>query len=378
MTTEFRCTRCGKLIQSDASGGGIERCPSCHKRVAVPEALALLPRPKIPMEIPKAGAAAEAMPGEEEMLPAGLSTAETAIAGTLPWVISVFFHVGLVLVMMLVSTVIIAKTLPKNIIIPVAEFSKNPGGVVNPGEGNPNAPARQSRYQVQADGYSSRETAIPGDTGKTDKRVLLIGMGSAGTSGGNLAPFGLTTGGSRSGPKSPFFGDGGNAHHVCYVIDRSGSMVDTFDRVRYEMFRSIGWLIPEQDFHVILFASGAPMESWPRRLVAATKRNKADAVRFLMEVRAEQQTDPIPALNRAFDVLAQADPEKPGKVIHLLTDAVFPDNAKVLDAIRKRNQKKDVRINTYLYGRCPVEAEAVMKQIALDTRGRFKYISPDE
>ena len=180
------------------------------------------------------------------------------------------------------------------------------------------------------------------------------------------------------GPATSFFGQGGNAHHVCYVVDRSGSMVDSFDSVRREMLLSIGRLEPVQDFHVILFAEGPPVENKPGRLVTATARHKQEAARFLESVRADGTNDPIPALERAFEILSKADPDRPGKLIYLLTDGNFPDNAAVVNFIRKRNRRKDVKIHTCLLGACPTEAVTVMTDIAAENGGRYKNVEADE
>jgi len=165
-----------------------------------------------------------------------------------------------------------------------------------------------------------------------------------------------------------------------FLIDRSGSMVDTFDRLRYEIIRSVAGMTARQRFHVVLFSDGVPIESPPRRLVEANLRNKRSLAGFLKEVRAAGQTDPEAALKRAFAVLARAQRRKgdhTGQLVHLLTDGVFPDNARALALIRRLNVGKKIRINTYLYGHCPPEAERVMKAVARDSGGRYKYVRFD-
>jgi hypothetical protein len=338
-----------------------------------------------------------------------------AAARFMPWVISIFLHSGVGLILMLVTTVAAVRILapPSEIPGPGGPF---PVGLLDPGYGtgpagqmmfpgmarNGNLSTMQNRVPVaDAHGWAERESSIPnrggsGGAGDAKDRGDVIGLGAAGLPGiglgggsgdacGPLAPFGLGRGGHGDLPKADIFNPnpltGFPARHICYVIDRSGSMVDSFDHVRREMVISISRLTDkQQDFHVILFCSGPPIENPPRRLVQATVWHKEEAVRFLEPVRAEQQTDPVPALNRAFDVLAQvrSDPNRPDKLIFLLTDGVFPDNAKVLDVIRGRNAGKDVAICTYLYGNRPPEAVDVLTRIAKENRGTFKYISPDE
>ncbi len=163
---------------------------------------------------------------------------------------------------------------------------------------------------------------------------------------------------------------------VVFVIDCSGSMVDTFDLLRYEMRRSIAFLSEDQEFHVILFGKGQPIENTPRKLVPATDENKLQCGRWLDEVRPEGQTDPIPALERAFEVLSHADSPK-GKLIYLLTDGVFPDNEKVLEFVRSRNSDRSVRINAILYSiRRDEQAVAMLETIASESDGKFLYVNP--
>jgi len=171
----------------------------------------------------------------------------------------------------------------------------------------------------------------------------------------------------------------GRLPDVVYLIDRSGSMVDTFDTVRHEMLISVERMTPDRRFHVVLFSDGRPIEKSPRAMTPATKKAKTRLVEFLKPVCASGKTDPIPAINRAFDVLKR----KRGSagevaVIYLLTDGVFPENDSVLETIRRRNAGGRIRINTILYGNRPPIAEEVMTRIASDSGGVYRFISRDE
>jgi uncharacterized protein with von Willebrand factor type A (vWA) domain len=112
--------------------------------------------------------------------------------------------------------------------------------------------------------------------------------------------------------------------------------------------------------------------------MSATEKAKLRAVAFLRGKRALRQTDPIPALQRAFAVLKMADRKRPGKLIYLLTDGVFPDNKAVLQEIRNLNRQKEVHVNTFLYGNRPPVAAKVMRMIAKENGGQYKYVSGDE
>jgi uncharacterized protein with von Willebrand factor type A (vWA) domain len=145
------------------------------------------------------------------------------------------------------------------------------------------------------------------------------------------------------------------------------------------MANSIGLLSEQaQDFHIVLFAEGQPIEFGPKRLVPASYEMKTSAAKFLEPKIPEGQTDPVPALRRAFNVLNGADQRKKGKIIYLLTDGAFRDNEAVLAAIREMNKDKSVAIFTYLYGSPDEEAARVMKLIADENNGRFKRIDRDQ
>ena len=176
-------------------------------------------------------------------------------------------------------------------------------------------------------------------------------------------------------PRSSLLGAGGNAAHVVYVIDRSGSMIGVFEEVRRSVLLSIGRLSEDQDFHVILFAQGQAIESPPRCLVPPTEANKLQAAEFLAAARAGSQSDPVPALRRAFDVLEAAP--SGGKLIYLLSDGVFPDGPVVLATIHTRNKDKDVHINTYGCGGGNASATAMLQEIARATGGLFRQVGPE-
>jgi hypothetical protein len=199
---------------------------------------------------------------------------------------------------------------------------------------------------------------------------------------GGWAQFDPGSGGNGHGPKSIFMSIGGNAHHVVFFIDASGSMAFSgkngvvFDVVREQMLKSIGHLAPVQDFHVVMFQEDPVVELPGTRLLPVTPENRAAAAHWLGEVVPHGAgSDPIPALNRCFDVLASAAKERKGKQIFLLTDGAFPNNDAVLRCIRERNKAKDVHIYTYLYGEQDDEsAVKLMRDIAAETGGKYTNI----
>ncbi len=384
MAVDFRCEHCGKLLSIDAAPGSEANCPHCSKQVTVPEGLANLPKPQVPgSQPPPVPAQPQGQLDEEEFDEEDEdSQVMTTMAALMPWVLSVFFHAGLFLMMALLVLVIGAaneKKVGEDVFVNSEVYSDDPGGQINPGDSNPEKESAQE-METTSKQWARSESQVVSNADSTDTELTMIGLAGGGAAGGMLAKQGLGSGGSGAGPKGKFFGHGGNAHHIVYLIDRSGSMAmgGTFDTVCREMVKSISELNPVQSFHIVLFGDGTTIENPPKSLVDATDDQKEAAAKFLEKQRASGPTDPIPAMNRAFDVLAKADRQKRGKIIFLLTDGVFTaDNDVVLRTIKGRNRGQQVHINTYLYGgQQEKEAVDVMQKIAKENGGKFKIINP--
>lgn len=199
-----------------------------------------------------------------------------------------------------------------------------------------------------------------------DSQLKIIGIGTGG--GFPLLGQGLDAGSSQAGPQTGFFGSGGNAYRICYVIDRSGSMLESFEYVRGELKDSIRQLVPQQRFHVIFFSAGEPVENPPGRLVRATAEAKRGAFKFLDLIVPAGQTDPAQALEKAFALFPRPE------LIYLMTDGEFDTD--VLEKLRIWNPRGKVRINTiaFLY-----EVGApLLKQIAREHGGKYEFVSVEE
>ena len=162
-----------------------------------------------------------------------------------------------------------------------------------------------------------------------------------------------------------FFGVGAadGPGKIVYVLDRSGSMTDSMDYVKFELKQAIGELGEEKEFHVIFYSSGPPVEMPTRRLVEATERNKQLAFEFIDGVIPQGETDPSKAIERAF----AAKPD----TICLLTDGEFdPSN---VDLVRRLNAERKVSVHTlcFLYKL----GEAVLKEIARENGGTYTFVS---
>jgi hypothetical protein len=180
-------------------------------------------------------------------------------------------------------------------------------------------------------------------------------------------------------PANTFFDNSENAHHVVFCIDASGSMASgangsRFDVVRQELLKAISHLTPVQDFHVVMFQDGPPIELPAKRLSPVTPENRAAAAQWVNDVVPRGAgADPVPALKRCYDVLANADKASKGKQIFLLTDSAFPNVDTVLQCVKA--QPKYVHVFTYLLNDKADETMVkTLKDIATITGGKYKQI----
>ena len=290
------------------------------------------------------------------------------IAQAMPWVLSGLFHVGLFLVMMFLAMFITPADAKVQAYTADSASLDTPEKMSLPTKAS-SSPSAKASAQHRS---SSRQPveALAANSGRTSRKLSdMVGRASGPTGLDVDGPVGSSVDGDPF-PKPP-----AGAYNVVYVVDRSGSMLSSFDDVRWAMLDSIGRLGKGRYFHVILFAQHKPLENTPRRLVRADGANRKQAYRFLLEVRPQGQTDPVPAIERAFAVLRNA--RKRGKIIHLLTDGRFSDNEKVFATIAKLNHDKSVRINTTLYGNRPPEADQTLRKIAKENGGQYRFVAQE-
>jgi hypothetical protein len=157
---------------------------------------------------------------------------------------------------------------------------------------------------------------------------------------------------------------------IAFVCDASGSMMLKFDPLRVELRKAIGPLKPPQSFQIIFFRQTGSSAVDPKGLLSATPESKRRAMAFVDKIAARGTNDPISALDMAF--------KQGAGVIFLLTDGDFPDNKAVLDEIHKLNPDKKVRINTIAFMDHDEEYEKLLRKIADDNGGTFRFVSEEE
>ena len=215
----------------------------------------------------------------------------------------------------------------------------------------------QTRMKTQADARRKKSKPAPSSIVRQFTRNP-----SPETPAGQPNPKTVPTVGTDS---PSFFGIalGDPPRKIVFVLDRSGSMTDSIDFVKYQTKRCIGELAESDQFDVLFYSSGPPPEGPGRGLVPATERNKQLAFEFIDGVIAQGETDPVAALQQAFAV----EP----KVIVMLTDGEF--DPQVARLVKDLNQDGKVKVHTigFLYK----IGEPVLKQIAAESGGTYKFVS---
>ena len=268
--------------------------------------------------------------------------------------------------------------------------------------GDPTRPPAQDEFAEGGEGWAPKpgdEQAVAALTGggDDDSSDAVIGLSAAGGGFGRgagvgsgegtgrgsgtgdgrgpLAPFG-TPGGGGIGKRGSLMNiPGGGANTIVYVCDASGSMINTFGSLKEQLVRSVQSLKSIQAFNIIFFQD-EKCTALDQGLVFATPDNKRKAFKWLDEQTTTGTTNPIPGIEQAFKNRPQ--------LIYLLTDADFPDNKAVRDAVKRLNTGKQTRINTIIFvpGDGDDEASAafkdLMKEIAKDNGGVYAHVKETE
>ena len=374
MAFRFPCSKCGKRLTVNESPGAEVICPHCNQPTSVPTdaqptevpgtVAAVVPEPEAVAAAPVEPAAAQEgeEQQEEEEPQGGMDTVMGWLALYVPsWGTSVLLHVAVVILACYMAW---AQESPP----PVFEYTS---AVISEQKHKTEKRLKQDQKLQQSRGKlrpnptsivrQFTQNPFPDVASNKLEQLQVIGVGGGGKEIGGFEGLGQSGRG--------FFGAGGESEEavkIVYVVDRSGSMTDSIDFVKYELKRSIGELGEAKEFHVIFYSSGPPVEMPTRRLVNGTERNKQLAFEFIDGVIAQGETDPSKALERAFD-------SKPD-LIYLLTDGEF-DRA-IIELVKRLNAGGKVTVHTigFLYK----TGETVLKQIAGENHGNYKFVSEQD
>ncbi len=226
-----------------------------------------------------------------------------ALVAMAPWAISSLIHAAMVLMAIWAVWIQVQKPLEEEIIIPSTVLTDTPGSPIK---------MRQTKEKLQTTSSASRRTVTQTETTKStlSSKVKLETrvLGAVGGASGKSSPFGTGVVGSGGPFQSSLYGNGGNAKRIAYLIDASGSLIDTLPFVIMELKRSISGLSDKQSFCVIFFqgedaieARGATQTSG---LMPATAANKQAVMKWIDpasgNIVPHGESNPLPALKKAL------------------------------------------------------------------------------
>jgi len=182
-----------------------------------------------------------------------------------------------------------------------------------------------------------------------------------------------------------FFGSGGNARNIVFVLEADGSIISDYPQIVNELASSLGGMTEKQKFSVIVFDGEGVKEVPPRGLKRASADAKAKTIKWLRNtrnVRTMGSGDAVAALNRAFKL-------RPELVFLLSQNLYNPGRGKyelqreeVLDAVRQA-PKRNIAINTIEFNDIDPQAFdatgtkvrlTLLEEVAQITGGKYLYV----
>jgi len=298
-----------------------------------------------------------------------------------PWAMSILIHAALVLIAILwVWATLKQETEEEEPIIPIARLSDKPGAPLT----------MKTTTQPQKTSASKRSvTKSEKVTEKVQSKVKadssLIGV--AGGADSKASPFGNAAVGVGGPFKAGFFGSGGNAKRISYIIDASGSLMDTLPFVMSELKRSINGLSEQQSFTVVFFGDGGKVtEIPPPGLKPITSDTRTNAFKW-MDIEEGNVVPGGQAGHGPLDALKKVLSYKPD-LIFMLSDNITGQGryeitqATLRGEIKTANKNK-TKINTiqFLYPDPLVKIPGMrptLEVISQDSGGLHKFVSGKE
>jgi hypothetical protein len=216
----------------------------------------------------------------------------------------------------------------------------------------------------------------------SESQSQLIGAAGGGGGGGGASSFGGASG-SAGDFKAKFFGTGGNAERLVYMVDASGSLIDVMPFVIRELKRSVGDLSEKQELTVIFFQGDDYIEVPPPGL----KKASSDYKTRVMDWVERDAGNIVPmGLSKPVTALKQALKYRP-ELMFLLSDNITGqgryevDQNQLLKDIRKANEG-GTKINTiqFVYDD-PLTKYGLprtLERISETTGGEFNFIDARE
>lgn len=189
--------------------------------------------------------------------------------------------------------------------------------------------------------------------------------GLEGTSIGDGGGASLAGGGGDGSGGAEFFGIGGKGGTFVYVVDLSGSMNEEgkWERARAELMRSIEHLTEDQKFYIIFYNDGwYPMAA--DEPIDSTAKNIDRTRRWVNRLWPGGGTYPLEALLHALKLEPDA--------VYFLSDGRF--DPATIEALRVHNPSSNGQIPIHTIAFVNQETIGIMKQIAKQSGGKFRFV----
>lgn len=211
--------------------------------------------------------------------------------------------------------------------------------------------------------------AVDGDA----VEIQAFQLAPSGAAGGAPEVGAIAGGGGALGEGASFMGVRGKGRRFVIIADRSGSMSDRagglggpkVEYVKQEILEALSTMKPGTRFQLILFNQGAlpyPKPGW-----RDPAKDKADVEQWLRPIVGEGGTYPTPAFEIAFGLQPRPD------VIFFMTDGLF--DARVVDQVAAMNRREERRVVIHTIAFVERSAEPLLRQIAKDSGGTYRYVS---
>jgi len=289
---------------------------------------------------------------------------------SLPWAISLLLHLGLALLAVFIGFVTIVDN-EEETVVPKTELLRDPTSEVLTQATDVEVAATSTVPQeVQTQEAAESESPSPSLNEQSQDSLIAVAGEKALPAGGGAAGDGDVGVG--------MYGLSGSANSVVYVVDASGSLIDSLPFVVNELKSSIRKLQSSQTFNIIFFQDGEAVELPPRRrMKRATPDAKRDAANWITlengNISPGGSSTPVEAIRLAISY-------KPD-LVYILSDNITGsgqyaiDQTQLLDLIeqlKQRSRAANTRINTIQF--LHPDPLGTLKKIAEQSGGRYRFV----
>ncbi len=173
-------------------------------------------------------------------------------------------------------------------------------------------------------------------------------------------------------PQVTFCGLAVETSRVVFVVDHSGSMLDTLDDLKRMVKKSIVKIAPPQQFGIVAVSSdkASIIAQSKLKLFEATPKNIESAQKAIDELRGPSSGDDLlPPLQEAFEYAFRLRPD----TIIFITDGHFDPKLEMI--VARLNKNQIVVIHTFALLNKEPSYEEQLKKMANDNRGKYKFVS---